>query len=58
MANKGLYYNMHKNNKAGKKPRKKGAIGAPALDAFDKIAASTKTNNKTKNTKTKKRKTA
>jgi len=51
MANKGLYHNMHENNKAGKKPRKKGAIGAPALDAFDKIAASEKK-------KKKKRKTA
>tara|TARA_R110002153_G_scaffold32380_1_gene98002 strand:+ start:188 stop:334 length:147 start_codon:yes stop_codon:yes gene_type:complete len=46
-----LYENIHKKRKAGKKPRKKGAIGAPALDAFDKIAASEKK-------KKKKRKTA
>ena len=54
-----LYENIHKKRKAGKKMRKKGAKGAPDLDAFDKIAASEKKKKKTKTkTKTKKRKTA
>ena len=29
MAKKGLWYNIHKKKKAGKKMRKKGAKGAP-----------------------------
>ena len=53
-----LYENIHNKRKAGKKMRKKGAEGAPDLDAFDKIAASEKKKKKTKKSKTKKRKTA
>tara|TARA_B100000424_G_C22684754_1_gene374791 strand:+ start:192 stop:629 length:438 start_codon:yes stop_codon:yes gene_type:complete len=33
----GLYANIHAKRKRGERPRKPGAKGAPALDAFDKI---------------------
>jgi len=32
--NKGLYYNINKNQKAGKKPRRKGEKGAPTDQDF------------------------
>jgi hypothetical protein len=34
MAKKGLWYNIHKKRKAGKKMRKKGAKGAPTAKAI------------------------
>ena len=34
MAKKGLWYNIHKKKKAGKKMRKKGAKGAPTTKAI------------------------
>ena len=34
MAKKGLWYNIHKKKKAGKKMRKKGAKGAPTAANF------------------------
>ena len=34
MAEKGLWYNIHKKKKAGKKMRKKGAKGAPTEAAI------------------------
>jgi len=33
-AKKGLYYNINKNKKAGKKPRRKGEKGAPTDQDF------------------------
>ena len=34
MAKKGLWYNIHKKKKAGKKMRKKGEKGAPTEEAI------------------------
>ena len=38
MAKKGLWYNIHKKKKAGKKMRKKGAKGAPTAAAIKRIS--------------------
>jgi|TARA_R110002020_G_scaffold360292_1_gene572942 hypothetical protein len=39
---KGLYYNINKKKKAGKKMRKKGAKGAPTTAAFRRSARTAK----------------
>ena len=39
---KGLYYNINKKKKAGKKMRKKGAKGAPTTAAFKRSARTAK----------------
>jgi hypothetical protein len=39
-ARPGLWANIHARRKSGKRMRKKGEKGAPALDAFDKIRKS------------------
>jgi hypothetical protein len=39
---KGLYYNINKKKKAGKKMRKKGAKGAPTAAAFRRSARTAK----------------
>jgi len=39
---KGLYYNINKKRKAGKKMRKKGAKGAPTAAAFRRSARTAK----------------
>ena len=39
---KGLYYNINKKKKAGKKMRKKGAKGAPTAAAFKRSAKTAK----------------
>ena len=40
--NEGLYANIHKKRKAGKKMRKKGAKGAPEEGAFERAAKTAK----------------
>ena len=42
MAKKGLYYNINKKKKAGKKPRKVGSKGAPTKQDFAKAAKTAK----------------
>ncbi len=39
MAKKGLWYNIHKKKKAGKKMRKKGEKGAPTAAAIKRSQA-------------------
>lgn len=39
---KGLYDNIHKRRKAGKKPRRKGAKGAPTDQDFKNAAKTAK----------------
>ena len=41
-AKKGLYYNINKKRKEGRKMRKKGAKGAPTAAAFRKSAKTAK----------------
>tara|TARA_R100001443_G_scaffold30406_1_gene44028 strand:+ start:5769 stop:5960 length:192 start_codon:yes stop_codon:yes gene_type:complete len=47
-AKKGLYYNINKKKKAGKKMRKKGAKGAPTAAAFKRSAKTAYKKNKKK----------
>lgn len=42
MAKRGLYANIHANQKAGKKPRKKGQKGAPTDADFARAAKTAK----------------
>lgn len=42
MAKKGLYYNINKKKKAGKKPRKAGSKGAPTAKNFRDAAKTAK----------------
>ena len=42
MAKKGLYYNINKKKKAGKKPRKVGSKGAPTKKDFARAAKTAK----------------
>ena len=51
VAKKGLWYNIAKKKKAGKKMRKKGDKGAPAKGIFTKIAKAEKKKKKTKKRK-------
>jgi|TARA_R100000988_G_scaffold101263_1_gene73802 hypothetical protein len=41
-AKKGLYYNINKKKAEGRKPRKKGAKGAPTAAAFKRSAKTAK----------------
>ena len=41
-AKKGLYYNINKKRKEGRKPRKKGAKGAPTAADFKRSAKTAK----------------
>tara|TARA_R100001443_G_scaffold117437_1_gene142673 strand:- start:3765 stop:3953 length:189 start_codon:yes stop_codon:yes gene_type:complete len=41
-AKKGLYYYINKKKKEGRKPRKKGAKGAPTREAFIRSAKTAK----------------
>lgn len=42
VAKKGLYYNINKKKKAGKKPRKVGSKGAPTKEDFVRSAKTAK----------------
>ena len=42
MAKRGLYANIHAKRKAGKKPRKPGAKGAPTAQDFKNAARTAK----------------